>query len=109
MPTTYKVLGQSKPDALTATTLYTAPSLTQTIVSTVNIVNLTQNADPVRVAVRPAGEALADKHYIIYDLVIPAKSQYTLQAGITLNTTDVITVYSGIGASAFSAFGSEIA
>jgi hypothetical protein len=108
MPTTYKVLGQSEPIALTATTLYTVPAATQAIVSTINIANLSQNADPVRVAVRPAGEALEDKHYIIYDLVLPAKSQYTLQAGITLNTTDVITIYSGIGTSAFSAFGSEI-
>jgi hypothetical protein len=35
MPTTYKVLGQSNPAATTATTLYTVPSATQAVVSTV--------------------------------------------------------------------------
>jgi hypothetical protein len=39
MPTTYKVLGQSAPAAVTATTLYTVPSATQTVVSTIVIAN----------------------------------------------------------------------
>jgi hypothetical protein len=108
MPTIYKVLGQSKPSAATATTLYTAPASTSAVVSTVNIVNLSTNADTVRVAIRPAGETLADKHYVIFGLVLPARAQYTLQAGLTLATTDVVTVYSSNGTSSFSLFGSEI-
>jgi hypothetical protein len=32
MPTAYKVLGQLKPGAATATTLYTVPASTQTVV-----------------------------------------------------------------------------
>jgi hypothetical protein len=108
MPTIYKVLGQSAPSAATATSLYTAPSSTSAVVSTVNIVNLSTNADTVRVAIRPAGETLADKHYVIFGLVLPARAQYTLQAGLTLATTDVVTVYSSNGTSSFSLFGSEI-
>jgi hypothetical protein len=108
MPTIYKVLGQSAPSAATATTAYTAPTATSAVVSTVNIVNLSTNADTVRVAVRPAGASLANQHYIIFGLVLPARAQYTLQAGLTLATTDVVTVYSSNGTSSFSLFGSEI-
>ena len=108
MATTYKVLGQVKPTATTATTAYTVPSATETVVSTLNIVNISTNPDTVRVAVRPGGETLEDKHYIIYTLVLPAFGQYSLQAGITLDATDVITVYSTNGTSAFNLFGSEI-
>ena len=108
MPTAYKVLGQVEPTAATATTAYTVPASTETVISTVNIVNISTNADTVRVAVRPNAESLADKHYIIYGLVLPAFGQYSLQAGLTLDATDVITVYSTNGTSAFNLFGSEI-
>ena len=39
MATNYKVLGQSNPAATTATSLYTVPAATQTIVSTVVVTN----------------------------------------------------------------------
>jgi len=39
MPTTYKVLGQSAPSATTATTLYTVPSATSAVVSTLVVAN----------------------------------------------------------------------
>lgn len=108
MPTTYKVLGQVVPAAVTATTAYTVPSATQTIISTLNIVNISTNTDTVRVAIRPDAEALANKHYIIYSLVMPANSQYSLQAGLTIDAADVVTVYSTNGTSSFNLFGSEI-
>jgi len=52
MPTTYKVLGQSNPSATTATTLYTVPSATQAVVSTIVIANLTASSATFRIAVR---------------------------------------------------------
>ena len=45
MPTIYKVLGQSAPSAAAATTLYTVPSATDTIVSTINVANIGANQD----------------------------------------------------------------
>ena len=39
MATTYKVLGQSAPSATTATTLYTVPAATSTVVSSISVVN----------------------------------------------------------------------
>jgi hypothetical protein len=109
MATTYKVLGQSNPAAATATTLYTVPAATSTIVSTINICNQSVSADTFRVAIRPAGETLAAKHYIAYNAAIPALDAISLTIGVTLATTDVVTVYAGAANLSFNMFGSEIA
>ena len=109
MATVYKVLGQSAPSATTATTLYTVPSATQTVVSSINVVNIGGSTDTIRIAIRPAGAVLANQHYIIYGLSLSAGSTFTYTSGVTLNTTDVVTVYSTTGTSSFNVFGSEIA
>jgi len=110
MPTIYKVLGQSAPSAATATTLYTVPSATSTIISTINVVNTAASvADTIRIAVRPAGATLATQHYIVYGVSLSAGSTFTYTGGVTLATTDVVTIYSANGTSSFNAFGSEIA
>ena len=104
MPT-YKVLAQSAPSAAAATTLYTASNAT--IVSTLQVANTGGAADTIRIAVRPAGATLANQHYIAYGVQVPSGSFLTLQGGLTLANTDVITVYSTTGTSSFSAFGLE--
>lgn len=108
MPTVYKVLGQSAPSAATATTLYTVPSATSTVVSSINVANTGGAADYIRIAIRPAGASLANQHYQVYGVQVPSASVFTWTAGGTLATTDVITVYSTTGTCSFSAFGSEI-
>lgn len=108
MAITYKVLGQSNPAATTNTTLYTVPSSTSTVVSTITICNQSAVNDTYRIAVRPAGATLDPKHYIAYNSAIPAYDSISLTLGITLATTDVITVYAGTTTLSFSAFGSEI-
>lgn len=109
MATTYKVLGQSNPSATTATTLYTVPAATQTVVSTVTVANRAATAGTYRIAVRVAGAALANSQYIAYDVSLPANASDTLTLGLTLGATDVITVYASSADFTFSAFGSEIA
>jgi N-acetylglucosamine kinase-like BadF-type ATPase len=108
MPTVYKVLGQSAPSAASATTLYTVPSATDTIVSTINVANTSANQDTIRIAIRPAGASLATQHYIAYGVPLASGAVLTLTIGATLDATDVITVYSTNGTSSFSVFGSEI-
>ena len=108
MATTYKVLGQSNPSATTATTLYTVPAATQTIVSTVTVCNQTSTAGTYRIAVRIAGAALAASQYIAYDVSLPGNASDTLTLGLTLGATDVITVYASAATFSFAAFGSEI-
>lgn len=109
MATSYKVLGQSNPSATTATTLYTVPSATQAVVSTIVICNQTSSAATFRIAVRPAGATLAAQHYVAYDVTVGASDSTALTLGITLNATDVITVYGSTATLSFAAFGSEIA
>ena len=108
MPTNYKVLGQTSPSATTATTLYTVPAATQTIVSTVTVANRAASAGLYRIAVRVAGATLANSQYIAYDVSLPANASDTLTLGLTLGATDVITIEASTADFTFSAFGSEI-
>jgi hypothetical protein len=108
MPTTYKVLGQVYPSAATNTTLYTVPSTTQTVVSTITVCNQGVNSDSIRIAIRVAGSAISSEEYISYEEPIAGYSMMTITAGLTLAATDVITVYTTNGTCSFNAFGSEI-
>jgi hypothetical protein len=108
MAKVYKVLGQSNPAATTATTLYTVPASTSTVVSTITIANISGTAITYRIAVRPAGATLATQHYVAYDAGIPANDTIALTLGITLATTDIITVYASNTNAVFHAYGTEI-
>jgi len=108
MPTTYKVLGQAAPSATTATTLYTVPSSTQAVVSTIAVSNRAASSGTFRIAIRPNGATLANEHYIAYDSTVAANDSTFITIGITLGDTDVITVYASSADQTFSAFGSEI-
>jgi hypothetical protein len=108
MPTNYKVLGQSNPAATTATTLYTVPAATQSIVSTLTVTNQTATAGTYRIAVRVAGATLASAQYLAYDVSLPGNATDTLTLGVTLGATDVITVYASAATFSFNAFGSEL-
>lgn len=109
MATTYKVLAQVNPSATTATTAYTVPSSTQTVISTITIANLTTSAVSYRIAIRPNGATLSNEHYIAYDIALAANDTTALTLGITLDAADVITVYSSSASVSFNVYGSEIA
>jgi hypothetical protein len=109
MAVSYKVLGQAKPAANTATTLYTVPTGAgnYAVISSLVVNNITSDTTNVRVAIRPAGATLEDKHYIIYgNGVSPFESQ-VFTIGITIASTDVVTVYDANGKCSFNLFGSE--
>ena len=108
MALTHKVLGQSNPAVTTLTTLYTVPASTQAIASTLSICNIGTVSTTYRVAVRPAGAAIANQHYLAYDAVVSANDAILLTLGIALATTDVISVYAGTANISFSVFGVEI-
>lgn len=108
MPTTYKVLGQSAPSATTATTLYTVPAATTAVVSSIVIANRDASSATYRIAIRPDGAALANSQYIAYDVTVGASDSTVLTLGITMDATDIITVYASTANLTFSAFGSEI-
>jgi hypothetical protein len=103
----YKVLGQAAPAATTNTDLYTVPAATQTVVSTLTVANRAASNTTFRLAVRPAGAALADQHYLAYDTALTANTTATLTLGLSLAATDVLTVYAGSVNVTFAAFGVE--
>lgn len=108
MATTYKVLGQINPTANTLTTVYTVPSATQTVVSTVTVCNLANTAATFNIAVQPANAAISNKHYINYQTTLPANDTIALTLGITLATTDVIAANCSSSNASINVFGSEI-
>ena len=108
MAITYKVLGQSNPSSNTNTDLYTVPSTTSTVCSTLVICNQAASAATFRVAIRPAGAAIASQHYLSYDSNLNANDSITLTIGMTLATTDIVTVRANSASVSFSLFGSEL-
>ncbi len=109
MPQTYKVLGQSAPNANTTANVYTVPASTQAVVSSIVVTNRNNNANVTyRLAVQPAGAALANQHYIAYDSTVTALDTVALSLGLSLGNTDVVSVYAGSANVSFSVFGVEI-
>ena len=107
MATALKVLGQSNPTAATLTTLYTVPASTSTVVSSIMVCNRSATATSFRIAVRPAGAGISDEHYIYNDLPISGNDTFTATLGITLATTDVVSVYATLATLSFNMFGQE--
>jgi len=106
----YKVLGQSAPSASTDTTAYTVPAGTgnYAVVSTINITNTGSSfTDEIRIAVVPSGQSLSSKHYIVYNVGVSVASSQSYTLGIGLQPEDVINVWSTLGTSSFSIFGTE--
>lgn len=108
MATNYLVLGQSNPSANTATTLYTVPSSTQSVVSTITICNSSSATATYRIAVRKNGESLTQKQYIAYDSSVLGNDTIGLTLGVSLGAGDILTVYASSASISFNAFGSEV-
>lgn len=87
-----KVLGQSAPSANSPTDVYTVPASTKAVISTIVVANRSTSSGTFRLAVRPAGAVIANQHYLVYDTPVAAKDSTTLTIGITLSSTDVVTV-----------------
>ena len=108
MATNYKVLAQLNPSATTAADLYTVPSATESVISSLLVANIGTASATYRVSVRPDGAAQEDKHYIAYDVPLDANDTLTMTLGITLDATDVLTVYASTADLSFNVFGAEI-
>lgn len=108
MAIAYKVLGQINPGANVLSTLYTVPSSTSSVVSTISICNQNAAATSVSIAVQPQGSAISPKNYIMYNTPIAGYDTITLTLGITLGNTDVLSANSFTSTVSFTAFGSEI-
>jgi hypothetical protein len=109
MATSYKVLGQSAPAATTDTNIYTVPSATEAVISTIFVCNRGNDSATFRIAVRPDGATIANEHYIAYDVLILAKTSTAITVGVTMDAADVLTVRASSADLSFNVFGSEVA
>lgn len=104
----YKVLGQSAPSATTNTDVYTVGSGKQAIVSTITVCNRDSTAATYRIAIRPDGVTLSNQHYLAYDVTVAGNDTTPITLGISLNESDVVTIYASTANLSFGVFGSEI-
>jgi uncharacterized phage infection (PIP) family protein YhgE len=109
MPTVYKILGQQCPANTNETTLYTVPSSTSTIVSSLTISNITSTAANATVNIKQGGSSSSNANTLMKTVEVAANSVNAFTLGITLSATDVVSVTSGTNnALTFQLFGSEI-
>jgi len=106
---TYKVLGQSAPSATTSTDVYTVGASKQAVISSISVCNRAATSATYRISVRPNGDTLANQHYISYDATVPANDTIVITIGITIDASDVVSVYASTANLSFNIFGSEIA
>jgi len=105
----YKVLGQANPTtANTESILYTVPNGFMAFASVLSICNQGSVTSTCRVAVRPAGITSTAKTFILYDTYINPNDSLMMTLGLSLATTDVISVWAGTTSFSFVLSGSEI-
>lgn len=109
MANAYKVLGQIDLTTTNLTAVYTVPSATEAVLSTVVLANRTASATTFRIAIRPDGASISNSHYLAYDVPLAANDSTTLTLGITLDAADVFEVAAGdANAVSVNVFGTEI-
>jgi hypothetical protein len=96
----------SNPSATTATALYTVPTDTEAVVSTLSVCNVGADAS-FRVAVRPLGATLANSYYLIYEATLAAGETKFFTLGLALRATDILEVFASTSSVAFNVFYNE--
>ena len=107
MGSVQKPLGQVASQATTLEDLYTVPENGRTTTSSLIVCNRAAGSRSYRIAVRPQGAAVADKHYLYYDVSIAANDTFAAILGLTLQAGDVVSVYASAADLTFSLFGVE--
>lgn len=109
MADTFKILGQSNPAAATATTLYTVPGATSTVLSSVIVTNRSATGTSFRISFTPTGGTDdQNQQFIAYDLQIKGNQTIEFTVGVTLEATAKIRVYATLATLTFTAFGVEV-
>ena len=111
MAKVYKELGSVAPAAATYTNLYSVPSNTQTVISSIAVCNATASARTYRLAQTAsatAASATAHADHFVYDTTVPLNDTTIITAGISLNDRQNLVVYSSAASVIFTAWGVEI-
>jgi len=95
MTQSYSILGQVDLTSTALTDVYTVPSSTEAVISTLILANRTSSATTFRIALRPDGNSISNSMYIAYDVPLAANDSTTLTLGLTLDAADVVSVEAG--------------
>lgn len=105
----YKILGQAAPADTNNADVYTVPTSTEAVISTIAVANVSAADATYNIYVRAAGAAAGDGNALVKGATATANTTTAIGIGITLSATDVVTVTSGTGAAlTFHAFGTEV-
>jgi glucose-6-phosphate dehydrogenase assembly protein OpcA len=96
------------PAANTLSTLYTVPSSTQAVVSTINVCNTASADATYRIAIVPNGVSITNANYIVYNATISGNETIAFTQGITMDSGDLLRVFASSASVAFNAFKMEI-
>ena len=88
-------------------TIYTVPSNTETIVTSIFVSNTSASSDNYDFAVVPNGETLSDIHYIRKSVELPANDFHNIETKLTLSAGDQIVAQSLFNNIQVNVFGVE--
>lgn len=108
MAVNYLILGQSAPSATTLTGVYTVPTTSKAIISSVAVCNRGSTTATFRISVAADGAADSNAQYHVYDAEVAANSTFIYQASITMSGDDVLRVYASNGNLSFNVSGAEV-
>ena len=110
MATTYKILGQLAPTStVSPSAVYTVPSSTSAVVSTISICNRATSSATYSLAVVANGQnGTLNDIYITFDAPIGANETIFLTVGMTLASGDAIYIVPSTANLTVNMFGSEI-
>lgn len=111
MATVYKRLGAAQGNGVigTAANIYTCPSATAAVVSTITICNTSSTAATYTIAISTASATYQAAGYLVYQASIAGNNTIGLTFGATLDATNCYLVASSSANTvSFSVFGSEI-
>lgn len=107
MPSVPKVLGQSAPAAASQVDLYTVPTLSSAVSSSLTACNTNTVGTQVTVRVSRGG-AVDDPSQSVYNMVsVVPNETFTATIGMTLSAGDKVRVTSSQSGCAFTLFGTE--
>jgi hypothetical protein len=99
-------IAQVAPATDTDTDLYTVPANKRANFN-IRIAERGGGAGTIRIGIRPLGAALANIHYIAYDVAFSANTTFVYE-NITLSATGVVTVRANTANFTFTAEGTEV-
>jgi hypothetical protein len=109
MATAYKYSQvQGTADTGTYATLYTTPSATEAVISSLVITNQSSSAVTVRIGLDTTAGTPGASEWLVYDAAIAGNDTVALTLGVTMDAGKFVRVSSSANTCNFSAFLSEI-